>query len=62
VRLEDGFAQPTEVSRFERADKNTWLRIVVTEGRPHLVGFACSRSPPRAGARPPAGDRLLAPS
>jgi 23S rRNA pseudouridine2605 synthase len=42
VRLEDGFAQPTEVSRFERADKNTWLRIVVTEGRPHLIKRLCA--------------------
>ncbi|MCA2980253.1 MAG: pseudouridine synthase, partial [Myxococcaceae bacterium] len=42
VRLEDGFAQPAEVSRFERADKNTWLRIVVTEGRPHLIKRLCA--------------------
>ena len=37
VRLEDGLATPTEVSRFEKAEKNTWIKIVVTEGRPHLV-------------------------
>jgi len=42
VRLEDGFAKPAEVSRFERADKNTWLRIVVTEGRPHLIKRLCA--------------------
>lgn len=42
VRLEDGFAKPVEVTRFERADKNTWLRIVVTEGRPHLIKRLCA--------------------
>jgi 23S rRNA pseudouridine2605 synthase len=42
VRLEDGFAKPTDVHRFERADKNTWLRIVVTEGRPHLIKRLCA--------------------
>lgn len=42
VRLEDGFAKPAEVSRFERADKNTWLRLVVTEGRPHLIKRLCA--------------------
>ncbi|MER2562994.1 MAG: pseudouridine synthase [Myxococcaceae bacterium] len=42
VRLEDGFAKPTDVSRFEKADKNTWLRIVVTEGRPHLIKRLCA--------------------
>jgi 23S rRNA pseudouridine2605 synthase len=42
VRLEDGFAKPTEVARFERADKNTWLRLVVTEGRPHLIKRLCA--------------------
>jgi len=42
VRLEDGMATPTEVSRFEKAEKNTWLKIVVTEGRPHLVKRLCA--------------------
>lgn len=42
VRLEDGFAKPTDVTRFERAEKNTWLRIVVTEGRPHLIKRLCA--------------------
>lgn len=42
VRLEDGFAKPADVSRFERAEKNTWLRIVVTEGRPHLIKRLCA--------------------
>lgn len=30
------------MSRFEKADKNTWLRIVVTEGRPHLIKRLCA--------------------
>lgn len=42
VRLEDGFAQPNDVTRFDRADKNTWLRIVVSEGRPHLIKRLCA--------------------
>jgi 23S rRNA pseudouridine2605 synthase len=42
VRLEDGFAKPAEVTRFERADKNTWIRLVVTEGRPHLIKRLCA--------------------
>ncbi len=42
VRLEDGFAKPVEVSRFDKAEKNTWLRIVVTEGRPHLIKRLCA--------------------
>lgn len=42
VRLEDGFAKPVEVNRFERADRNTWLRLVVTEGRPHLIKRLCA--------------------
>jgi 23S rRNA pseudouridine2605 synthase len=42
VRLEDGPAKPTEVARFERASNNTWLRIVVTEGRPHLIKRLCA--------------------
>lgn len=42
VRLEDGMATPAEVARFEKAEKNTWLRIVVTEGRPHLIKRLCA--------------------
>jgi 23S rRNA pseudouridine2605 synthase len=42
VRLEDGFAKPTSVEIFEKAEKNTWLKIVVTEGRQHLVKRLCA--------------------
>ena len=41
VRLDDGLAKPLEVERVERAEKNTWIRLVVTEGRPHLVKRLC---------------------
>ncbi len=37
VRLEDGMARPESVERVGRAKKNTWVRVVVAEGRPHLV-------------------------
>ncbi len=37
VRLEDGMAKPTRVEVFEPAEKNTWMLMVVTEGRHHLV-------------------------
>jgi 23S rRNA pseudouridine2605 synthase len=41
VRLEDGKAQALEAT-FERAtEKNTWIRLVVAEGRPHLVKRLC---------------------
>jgi 23S rRNA pseudouridine2605 synthase len=42
VRLEDGMAKPQSVEVFERAEKNTWLAIIVTEGRPHLVKRMCA--------------------
>ncbi len=42
VRLEDGMARPVSVDVFERADRNTWLKMVVTEGRPHLVKRLCA--------------------
>ncbi len=41
VRLEDGPAQPQKVERFDKAESNTWLLLVVTEGRPHLVKRLC---------------------
>lgn len=41
VRLEDGLAKPLEVAFIEKADKNTWIRLVVDEGRPHLVKRLC---------------------
>lgn len=37
VRLEDGLARPESVDVVGRAKKNTWVRVTVTEGRPHLV-------------------------
>jgi 23S rRNA pseudouridine2605 synthase len=42
VRLEDGPAQPKSVTVFERADRNTWLKLVVREGRPHLIKRMCA--------------------
>ena len=42
VRLEDGIAKPKLVEVFEKAEKNTWLKLVVTEGRPHLIKRLCA--------------------
>jgi 23S rRNA pseudouridine2605 synthase len=42
VRLEDGMAKAVEVRRFEVAERNTWLKLVVTEGRQHLVKRLCA--------------------
>jgi 23S rRNA pseudouridine2605 synthase len=42
VRLEDGPATPQKAERFERAEANTWLVLVVTEGRPHFVKRLCA--------------------
>jgi 23S rRNA pseudouridine2605 synthase len=42
VRLEDGPARALEVERFQAAEKNTWLRVTVGEGRPHLVKRLCA--------------------
>ncbi|HSN14869.1 MAG TPA: pseudouridine synthase, partial [Anaeromyxobacteraceae bacterium] len=41
VRLEDGPAKALEAVVHERAEKNTWVRIVVGEGRFHLVKRLC---------------------
>jgi 23S rRNA pseudouridine2605 synthase len=41
VRLEDGLARALEVGVHERADKNVWIRMVVGEGRYHLVKRLC---------------------
>lgn len=41
VRLEDGIAKPVEVEFVERTEKNTWIRLVVDEGRQHLVKRLC---------------------
>lgn len=42
VRLEDGPCTPKLAERFERTDKNTWLKLIVTEGRQHLVKRLCA--------------------
>ncbi len=41
VRLEDGPARALEVTLHERAEKNTWIRLVVGEGRFHMVKRLC---------------------
>jgi 23S rRNA pseudouridine2605 synthase len=37
VRLEDGRARALEAEVYSRTPKNTWVRVVVAEGRQHLV-------------------------
>ncbi len=37
VRLDDGEAKATSCSLIRQKEKNSWVRIVVTEGRNHLV-------------------------
>src|SRR5512138_794963 len=41
VRLEDGPAKALEAVVHEHTEKNTWIRIVVGEGRFHLVKRLC---------------------
>ena len=41
VRLEDGPARALECQLHERAERNTWLRLSVGEGRTHLVKRLC---------------------
>jgi 23S rRNA pseudouridine2605 synthase len=41
VRLEDGPARALEAALHERAERNTWIRVVVGEGRYHLVKRLC---------------------
>jgi 23S rRNA pseudouridine2605 synthase len=41
LRLEDGPAKALEAAPHERAEKNTWIRIAVGEGRYHLVKRLC---------------------
>ena len=41
VRLEDGPAQALEATVHEHAEKNVWIRVVVAEGRFHLVKRLC---------------------
>jgi len=42
VRLEDGPARAVQASIFEEAERNTWVRLVVTEGRHHLIKRLCA--------------------
>jgi 23S rRNA pseudouridine2605 synthase len=42
VRLEDGVVKPESVQFERETAKNTWLRLVVHEGRPHLVKRLCA--------------------
>src|SRR3989441_3283609 len=37
VRLEDGRARALDAAVQSRTPRNTWVRVVVAEGRPHLV-------------------------
>ncbi len=41
LRLEDGPARALECEVHERVEKNVWLRLVVGEGRYHLVKRLC---------------------
>jgi 23S rRNA pseudouridine2605 synthase len=41
VRLEDGPAKALEATVHEHAEKNVWIRVVVGEGRHHLVKRLC---------------------
>ncbi|MEI7703354.1 MAG: pseudouridine synthase [Deltaproteobacteria bacterium] len=41
LRLEDGPAQALEATVHERVEKNSWIRVVVGEGRRHLVKRLC---------------------
>lgn len=42
VRLEDGRAVPKEATFLRRTPKNSWIRLVLTEGRHHLVKRLCA--------------------
>jgi 23S rRNA pseudouridine2605 synthase len=41
VRLEDGPARALEAEVHEKAERNVWIRLVVGEGRTHLVKRLC---------------------
>ena len=41
VRLEDGPARALEANLHERVERNSWVRVVVGEGRRHLVKRLC---------------------
>jgi 23S rRNA pseudouridine2605 synthase len=42
VRLEDGPARALRAERFEATERNTWVLLQVSEGRPHLVKRLCA--------------------
>lgn len=42
VRLEDGPAKALVARIFEKAERNTWVKLVVSEGRQHLVKRLCA--------------------
>jgi 23S rRNA pseudouridine2605 synthase len=42
VRLEDGPAQAAVAERFEKVGDETWIKLVVHEGRQHLVKKLCA--------------------
>lgn len=42
VMLEDGMARPDSVEVQSLAERNTWLKLVLSEGRPHLVKRLCA--------------------
>lgn len=42
VRLEDGIAKPERVHMERETERNSWLHLVVHEGRPHLVKRLCA--------------------
>ena len=41
VKLDDGLAKPLEADLVSHTEKNTWIKLVVAEGRPHLVKRLC---------------------
>ena len=42
VRLEDGLIKPEQVDIEKETERNTWVRLVIAEGRPHLVKRLCA--------------------
>ncbi len=42
IRLEDGIAAAKSAELYQRAEKNCWITIVVSEGRPHLIKRLCA--------------------
>lgn len=42
VRLDDGVARATHATVFQATERNTWIRLVITEGRTHVVKRMCA--------------------